>query len=41
MQYVMLVIVDAQTFRFIAGDLAYRFAHGKRHPRKLDPDWRP
>jgi hypothetical protein len=41
MKYVTLVIFDAQTFRFIVGDLAYRVARGKLHRRKLDPDWRP
>jgi hypothetical protein len=41
MKYVVLVIFDAQTFRFTLGDLTYRVACGKLHRRKLDPDWRP
>jgi hypothetical protein len=40
MKCVMLIILDAQTFRFNVGDLACCVARGKLHHPKLDPDWR-
>jgi hypothetical protein len=39
MKCVMLVIFDAQTFRFDVGDLTYRVACGKLRRPKLDPDY--
>jgi hypothetical protein len=39
MKCVMLVIFDAQTFRFDVGDLNYRVACGKLRRPKLDPDY--